>query len=43
MAQGKRLLFAFTDLRSKAASFWDLPRKEQTADVVAHKVDCQKP
>lgn len=32
-----------TDLRGKAKSFWDFPRKEQTADVVAHKVDCEKP
>ena len=29
-------------LRGKAKSFWDFPRKQQTADVVAHKVDCEK-
>jgi hypothetical protein len=32
-----------TDLRGKATSFWDFPRKRQTADVTAHKVDCEKP
>ena len=31
------------DLRGKAKTFWDFDRKEQTADVVARKVDCQKP
>jgi hypothetical protein len=29
------------ELRGKAKTFWDFPRKEQTADVVARKVDCQ--
>jgi len=30
-------------LRGEAKSFWDFPRKQQKADVVARKVDCQKP
>lgn len=30
-------------LRGTAKSFWDFPRKKQTADVVARKVDCHKP
>jgi len=29
-------------LRGKATTFWDFPRREQTAEVVAHKVDCGK-
>jgi hypothetical protein len=29
-------------LKGKATSFWDFPRRKQTADVVAHKVDCGK-
>jgi hypothetical protein len=28
--------------RGKATTFWDFDRREQTADVVARKVDCQK-
>jgi hypothetical protein len=32
-----------SDLRGKAQTFWDYPRKKQTADVIARKVDCQKP
>lgn len=31
------------ELLGKAKSFWDFPRKKQTADVVARKVECQKP
>ena len=31
------------ELRGKAKTFWDFERKEQIADVVARKVDCQKP
>ena len=31
------------ELHGKAKSFWDFPRKKQTADVIARKVDCQKP
>jgi hypothetical protein len=27
-------------LRGKATSFWDFPRRKQSADVVAQKVDC---
>jgi hypothetical protein len=30
------------DLRGKAQTFWDYPRKKQTADVIARKVDCQE-
>lgn len=30
-------------MRGKAKSFWDFPRKQQRADVVARKVDCQSP
>jgi hypothetical protein len=29
-------------LRGKATTFWDFPRRTQTAEVVAHKVDCGK-
>jgi hypothetical protein len=29
-------------LRGKASTFWDFSRKRQTADVVAHRVDCGK-
>jgi hypothetical protein len=29
-------------LRGKAATFWDFTRRKQTANVVAHKVDCGK-
>jgi hypothetical protein len=37
------LKIAGSGLRGKATSFWDFPRKQQTADVVAQKVDCEKP
>jgi hypothetical protein len=30
-------------LRGKASTFWDFDRKKQTANVVAHRVDCSKP
>ena len=30
-----------TDLRGKARSFWDFPRRKQEADVTARKVECQ--
>jgi hypothetical protein len=30
-------------MRGEARSFWDFDRKQQKADVVARKVDCQKP
>ena len=30
-------------LRGTSQSFWGFPRKRQVADVVARKVDCQKP
>jgi hypothetical protein len=37
-----RLKVESETLRGKATSFWDFPRRKQTADVVAHKVDCEK-
>jgi hypothetical protein len=30
-----------TDLRGEAKSFWDFPRRRQTAEVTAHRVECQ--
>jgi len=30
-------------MRGEAKSFWDFPRQQQKADVVARKVDCQSP
>jgi hypothetical protein len=30
-----------TDLHGEAQSFWDFPRRQQKADVVARKVECQ--
>jgi hypothetical protein len=30
-------------LRGKASTFWDFGRRKQTADVVAHRVECEKP
>ena len=35
-----RLSIEGETLRGKATTFWDFPRRKQTADVVAHKVDC---
>jgi hypothetical protein len=31
------------EMRGEARSFWDFDREQQKADVVARKVDCQKP
>ena len=35
-----RLKFGGETLRGKATSFWDFPRRKQSATIVAHKVDC---
>jgi hypothetical protein len=40
---GMGLTLEEDELHGKAKTFWDFPRREQTADVVARKVDCQKP